>query len=109
MRALTRPEGSSAVERVTVSGWWTFSAVACLNQVSNWVKGEASSWEISREPFVYCWAWGESFVPPGAKMCLETIVRADVGGMMMVVRWDGLRSGRSRRFIGRTDEVAGCV
>lgn len=44
--------------------------MACLNHVSNWVKGLASSWEGSREPLVYCWAWGEAFVPPGAKMRL---------------------------------------
>jgi hypothetical protein len=47
-------------------------------------------------------------VPPGAKMCLEVMVLLDVGGMMVVARWDGLRSGR-RRFIGRVDEAAGCV
>jgi len=65
------------------------------------VKGLASSCEISREPFVYCWAWGESFVPPGAKMCLEGVVdmvRLDVSGIV-VARRDGLTSVR-RRFIG---------
>lgn len=41
------------MERQTVSGWWTRADWAWVNQVWNWVKGEGSSWERSREPFVY--------------------------------------------------------
>ena len=58
MRAETRPEGREAVDRQTVSGWWTPEDWAAVNQVWNWVKGDAgSSWEREREPFVYWSAW----------------------------------------------------
>lgn len=58
MRADTRPEGREAVERQTVSGWWTAWDWACWNQVWNWVKGETgSSCERERASFVYWSAW----------------------------------------------------
>ena len=48
------PEGREAVERQTVSGWWTEPVVrAWVNQVWNWVNGEEESWCLSRVPFVY--------------------------------------------------------
>jgi len=66
MRAETLPEGRLAVERVTVSGWWTFSRWAMENQVWNWVRGSGEREERSRAPLVYCSAWEEEFVVPGA-------------------------------------------
>lgn len=57
IRAETRPEGREAVERQTVSGWWTSLAWACVNHVWNCVKGFGSSWFLSSEPLVYCSAW----------------------------------------------------
>lgn len=40
MRALTRPEGKCAVDRVVVSGWWMACDCAAVYQVWNWVRGD---------------------------------------------------------------------
>lgn len=40
MRALTRPEGKCAVDRVVVSGWWMACDCAAVYQVWNWISGD---------------------------------------------------------------------
>ena len=40
MRALTRPEGKCAVDRVVVSGWWMARDCAGVYQVWNWISGD---------------------------------------------------------------------
>lgn len=66
MRAETRPEGREAVERVTVSGWWTGWDWAVVNQAWNWSRGEGRRSVREREPLVYCSAWEEEADVPGA-------------------------------------------
>ena len=72
IRALTRPEGSDAVERHTVSGWWTDDFWASVNQVLNCLKGElGSSCDSSSAPFVYCSACAFDLSSAGATVCMR--------------------------------------
>lgn len=67
MREETRPEGSSAVERVHASGCEMDEAWACANQWLNWGMGVLGLRSVlERVDFVNCSAcpWGEE--PAGA-------------------------------------------
>lgn len=71
IRALTRPEGREAVERQSVSGWWTPEVCAVVNQLWNWVKGEGESWVRVREDLVYCSAWAWVLLFAGATVVVS--------------------------------------
>lgn len=85
IRELTRPEGSEAVDRQTVSGWCTPLACACVNQVWNCVNGElGSNWSLSRAPLVYCSACELVLSFAGATMMLhcKSLTHLRTRGMM---------------------------
>jgi hypothetical protein len=68
MRLLTRPEGSSAVDRAQDSAWATaLDACAWENHVWNWAVGEDGSRSarerVARVNWGACWCWPE---PEGA-------------------------------------------
>lgn len=75
MRAETLPLGSSAVEKVTVSGWYTPAFDASSNQAWNWSVGEGRRSDRSSAPLVYWVAWPGSWeLEVGAKIFLEEVL-----------------------------------
>ena len=72
------------MEKQTVSGWWTEEAVAWVNQVWNWVKGEADSWVREREFLVY---WSACCVEG------ELAGATDLAWLVWMGRGGGIKSG----------------
>ena len=95
---MTLPEGRAAVERQTVSGWWTFWIWAVENQVLNWVKGERERSARVRVPFVY---WSA---------CWVSLLLAGATGRMLEDAWKGRVEGpRGGGGWRATDQLGGGV